>query len=76
MTMTSKEKAQELFNSYMIRFNSWSNYNESKMVKDCVKLCIDEILKLDCLTDEGWLNVPQEYQVQYWQEVKQELNEL
>lgn len=35
-----------------------------------------QLAKLDTLTDEAWLNVPDEYKVQYWREVIVELNAL
>lgn len=70
--MTPKEKAKELQQKMKNCLYSDGIYDAKK----CASIAVDEIIKLDCLTDEGWLNVPQEYKVQYWKEVKQELNEL
>ena len=67
--MTPKEKAAELLKIY--NFGSFTSYSVR-----CSIICVEQILKLDCLTDEGWLNVPQEYKEQYWREVKQELEKL
>jgi alpha-D-ribose 1-methylphosphonate 5-triphosphate synthase subunit PhnG len=78
--MTPKEKAQEIYLKY---YNSGCMggygyvpgcYRES--AKQCALMAIDEIIQLDCLTDEGWLNVPQEYKIQYWKEVRKEIELL
>ena len=77
--MTPKEKAAELVDKFMkCHSNKMADYSivyTPSAIKMAI-VCVDEIMLLDCLTDEGWLNVPQEYKVQYWKEVKQELNEL
>ena len=44
-------------------------------IRNAIKCC-EQIAKLDILTDEAWLNVPDEYKVQYWREVIVELNAL
>jgi hypothetical protein len=44
-------------------------------IKNSIK-CVEEILKLECLTDEAWLNVPNEFKTQYWKKVIIELNSI
>lgn len=65
--MTSKEKAKQL------KINMFEIVSSSYYASQCALICVEEILKLPCLTDEGWLNVPQEYKIQYWNEVKKEI---
>ena len=71
--MTSKEKAIELALEFCSPTDVFKPNIES--IRNAIKCC-EQIIKLDCLTDEGWLNVPQEYKVQYWKEVKQEIEKL
>ena len=70
--MTPKEKAEELALEFcsptdIIRPNIAS-------IRNAIKCC-EQITKLDVLTDEAWLNVPDEYKIQYWKEVIMELND-
>jgi len=44
-------------------------------IKNAIKCC-EQIIKLDALTDEAWLNVPDEYKVQFWKRVIVELKLL
>ena len=78
--MNAKEKAKELVNKYFDL--KWQSYSRNKTSikqmsklssKKCALICVDEILQLPCLTDEAWLNVEDEYKVQYWKEVKEEI---
>ena len=46
------------------------------LAKQCALLHVDKVIKMECLTDEGWLNVPLEYKVQYWKQLKEEINKL
>lgn len=69
--MTAKEKARELaleFCSPSDRFKP-----NTASVGNAIKCC-EQIIKLDALTDEAWLNVPDEYKIQYWKNVIAELN--
>lgn len=67
--MTPREKARELYYTFF-------EGHDLSFVKFYANRCVDEILKLDCLTDEAWLNVPDEYKVQYWREVKSEIEKI
>jgi hypothetical protein len=61
--MTPKEKAQELFDKY---FEVTNNYYQAKQ---CALIAVDEILDTIkwCIGDS---------QVEYWQEVKKEIEAL
>ena len=71
--MTSKEKAQELSMVFCTSLDIVKPNFAS--IKNAIKCC-EQIIKLDALTDEAWLNVPDEYKVQYWKEVIVELKKL
>jgi hypothetical protein len=60
--MTPKEKAQELFDKY---FEVTNNYYQAK---ECALIAVDEILSVI------WINLDDE--VDYWAEVKQEIEKL
>jgi hypothetical protein len=73
--MTPKEKAEELINkffqyNYRIEWdsdkNEWVHYNES--AKQCALIAVDEILSV------VWINLNDD--VDYWAEVKQEIEKL
>ena len=71
--MTPKEKAEELVHIFcapgdVVTLNICS-------IRNAVKCC-QQIIKLEVLTDEAWLNVPNEYKVQYWKEVMKELKKM
>jgi len=77
--MEAKEKAKELVSGYFSIFRITVSYTHSKSwekAKQSAVIAVDEILKLPCLTDEAWLNVPNEYKIQYWNEVKKEIEKL
>ena len=71
--MTPKDNALEL----AIEFSSASDVVKPNLgsIRNAIKCC-EQIIKLDALTDEAWLNVPQEYKVQYWKDVIVELEKL
>lgn len=89
--MTEKEKAKELILKYYNYVSGWTTTNkphespsahyegeEMKIgrAKQCALIAVDEIIELPCLTDEAWLNVPDEYKIQYWRDVKKEIEKL
>jgi len=72
--MTTKEKAQELFNKFRqfahhdtSQIGSYQLQQEMYNAKQCALIVVDEILNLDSgdAVDKN-----------YWQEVKQEINKL
>lgn len=78
----AKEKAKELVDKFYSINNSAEDksgtnpYISREFAKKCTIIHIDEIIKLGALTDEAWLNVPDDYKVQFWKEVKQEIIKL
>lgn len=71
--MTPKDKAKELSLEFCSPADVFKPNTAS--IRNAIKCC-EQIAKLDTLTDEAWLNVPDEYKVQYWREVIVELNTL
>lgn len=67
--MTPQEKAQELFTKFS------SNTVHYDAAKQCAIIAVDEIIKTDTLIDEDTFVMTPSY-LQYWQEVKQELEKL
>lgn len=75
--MKPKEKAKELFDKYCLalktegdEFGYWTNIIQAKQ---CALICVDEILEIDCF-DMSQKNF--ENQIQYWENVKKELEKL
>ena len=67
--MIPKEKAKELIEKY--QFVEIANYTSMFEVKQCALIAVDEIL------DDGNASSPfEEYRIMYWNEVKQEIDEL
>ena len=66
--MTPKEKAIELLDDF-IQING-----NSFFAKDCVRRCVDEIIKA---IDFDWMGIQNSYpEYRYWQQVKQEIEKL
>ena len=72
--MTPKEKAEELVHKYVDLTDGWvygiKNWNYKKQ---CALIAVDEILDVDCfdMSEEHFDN-----HIEYWQEVKQEIEKL
>jgi hypothetical protein len=70
MTLTPKEKAEELFKKYLRTYPIYDNptvtisYTTNE-AKQCALIAVDEILKY-CHFDD----------IRYWQEVKKEIEKL
>lgn len=77
--MTPKEKAQELFHKYADDFNfddTYRGYREQS--KQCALIAVDEIfefMKMDDEYTDTAYNANSKW-VQYWIEVKQEIQKL
>jgi hypothetical protein len=72
--MTSKEKAEELFYK-MLSTDKVDDYSfvGSKVAKQCALIAVNEILDID------YFDMSEEYfenTMEYWQEVKQEIEKL
>ena len=75
MTLTPKEKAEELYSKYYNRIEHTLSEeyspHEIDVVKQCALIAVDEII--DALDFNQWQNAKQ---IDYWQEVKQEIEIL
>ena len=71
--MTPKEKAEELVKKYEIQFLSFGDYLPTIKAKQCALIAVDEILKAVDNPDETYL---MKHSVNYWTEVKQEIEKL
>jgi hypothetical protein len=74
--MKTKEKAQELYNKYfsMITIESpIDRVSSIPYVKKCALIAVDEILKAVDNPDETYL---MKHLVEYWSQVKQEIENL
>ena len=69
MTLTPKEKAEELYWKYFQKCAD-SSYPDN-MAKECALIAVDEII--DALDFNQWQNAKQ---IDYWKEVKQEIEKL
>ena len=73
--MTPKEKAEELYAKYYNRIEHSLSEEASKFEKDIVKQCaliaVDEVI--EALHEHHWQN---RLIIDYWQEVKQEIEQL
>ena len=72
--MTPEEKAVELFNK-MYNVDAYDDYNDPAMqyghAKKCTLIAVDEIIN----SKHGWNKYTSAF-VKYWQQVKQEINNL
>jgi hypothetical protein len=70
--MTPKEKAEELYNKYAPYMLEWDGVDKWA-AKECSLISVDEQIEL-LLNLSPYMAFPQ--QVEYWQEVKQEIEKL
>ena len=78
--MTPKEKAEELINVYYPIVNGGEQYNwVFKKSKECALIAVDEIINSNPykVSLEGkFLTEHIKYDINFWQEVKQEIEKL
>tara|TARA_R110000823_G_scaffold109121_1_gene228679 strand:+ start:218 stop:460 length:243 start_codon:yes stop_codon:yes gene_type:complete len=80
--MTPKEKAKELYNkhSYIIKgLLNYPNGTTKYKAKQCAIICVDEIIKAEPVVYiRVFFNIIETsvQNLEYWQEVKQEIEEL
>jgi hypothetical protein len=72
--MTPKEKAQELVKKYEIQFLSFGDYLPTIKAKQCALIAVDEII--DSEPQYEWSNDYWKNPNDFWQEVKQEIENL
>jgi hypothetical protein len=72
--MTPKEKAEELFNKYATYVVMWAGdvNTTHQNCKQCALIAVDEIL--DVIGE--YIIEPMIFDIEYWQEVKQEIEKL
>ena len=73
MTLTPKEKAAELVRKFAmyLRANLIHDQDDDEDAKECALIAVDEII--DALDFNQWQNAKQ---IDYWKEVKQEIEKL
>ena len=80
--MTPKEKAEELVLRYLRIDNNTKEWFNSHIAKQCALIAVDEIIKVcPYIRHKNWetleqLNAENIYFVEFWQEVKQEIEKL
>jgi hypothetical protein len=86
--MTSKEKAQELYDKYFFPHYKWVNDGyqvDEKLTYELRKkfalIAVDEIIKCNPTNPENWdyvenYTIMVDAEINYWQEVKQEIEKL
>jgi hypothetical protein len=77
--MTPKEKAEELMAKFMaIKSTKLSDFSViySPVAKLCALIAVDELSKFLIDAESEDFNLPDEFSIQYWQEVKQEIEKL
>lgn len=72
--MTPKEKAKEFIDKY--QFVYIQNYTSMFEVKECALIAVDEIIKECCKSSEKKDAKYQDERINYWQQVKHEINNL
>jgi hypothetical protein len=71
--MTPKEKAFELIDKFKLKHKFFTNSFIKTTAKECALIAVDEILKAVDNPDETYL---MKHSVQYWSQVKQEIENL
>jgi hypothetical protein len=69
--MTPKEKAIKLMQEYV----KLHPYNDTIEVRKCALIAVDEIINV-CLPSSEYGGVITDATIEYWQEVKQEIEKL
>jgi hypothetical protein len=73
--MTPQEKAKELFDKFNFDLRPFSEFGEwdTELAKQCALIAIDEIIVSFTAMSYGLLYLGQ---INYWEEVKQEIEKL
>lgn len=72
--MTPKEKAEELIDKFKPLCGGYFGGTNKVFAKQCASIAVDEIIKA---IDFDWMEVQNlEQQHRYWQEVKQEIENI
>jgi hypothetical protein len=72
--MTAKEKAEDLYIKYIDAYNDRNlQVSDYKFAKQCALIAVDEMLKAVDNPDETYL---MQHSVNYWTEVKEQIEKL
>jgi hypothetical protein len=78
--MTPKEKAEELVDKFMDysehRFNINNDLSPVYTAKQCALIAVDEIIKECCKSSEKKDAKYQDERINYWQQVKHEIENI
>lgn len=74
--MTPKEKAIELFEKHFEFVEALSASNQIENAKQCALITVDEIIKANPHSTPTIYGVPPYSTIKYWEEVKQEIDQL
>ncbi len=72
--MTTKEKAKELIEKFRYNDSIPQSRMEEYKAKQCAIICVDEIIQQ--FKEELSANVTGHYKIDYWQQVKTEIQSL
>ena len=70
--MTPELKAKELFDKHFDFVEAWSGSNQIENAKQCALITVNEILKIDNIKPY----ILHKEIIEYWKQVKQEINKL
>lgn len=76
--MKAKEKAEELINKMWLHSGAQDDaWMDKDMTKQCAIIAVDEILNTNTLEQRscGFITLSEKH-IEYWQEVKQEIEKL
>jgi len=75
--MTPKEKAEELVDKFLYTENDYMEYADKTQSKQCALIAVDEIIawELQCFGDVN-KDSNECGAIEYWQEVKQEIEKI
>jgi hypothetical protein len=73
--ITPKEKAEELVLTYLRIDNNTKEWFNKHIAKQCALIAVDEIINV-CLPSSEYGGVITDATIEYWQEVKQEIEKL
>ena len=74
--MTAKKEAEELILKFMRLQEPNYNWFHSKLAKQCALILVDEIIKSNPHITPIIYGVPAHSTMEYWQEVRQEIENL
>ncbi len=74
--MTPKEKAKQIVEKYETLNYEWDGAISKGWAKEGALIAVDELSKFLIDSESEDFNLPDEFSIQYWEEVKQEIEKL